>query len=92
LGIDEDTAAFIGPDDVLEVVGNGTITVVDASGMTYSSMWQAERGEALSLLGLKIDVLGEGCRYDLSRRHAYPPDDKNNGFCSLPMSSDAEKE
>lgn len=90
LGIDEDTAAFIGPDDVLEVVGNGTITVVDASGMTYSSMWQAERGEALSLLGLKIDVLGEGCRYDLSRRHAYPPDDKNNGFCSLPKSSDAE--
>ncbi len=86
LGIDEDTAAFIGPDDVLEVVGSGTVTVVDASKMTYSSMWQAESGEALSLLGLRIDILGEGCRYDLTRRHAYPPDnDKNAGFCSLPI-------
>ena len=83
LGIDEDTAAFIGPDDVLEVVGSGTVTVVDAGGMTYSSMWQAGRNDALSLLGLKLDVLGEGCRYDLKNRHAYPPNDDKHGFCSL---------
>jgi cyanophycinase len=82
LGIDEDTAAFIGPDNVLEVVGSGTVTVVDASALTYSSMWQASSGEPLSLLGLKLDVMGEGCRYDLNNRHAYPPDE-NTGFCSL---------
>ena len=29
MGIDENTAAFIGPDDLLEVVGAGTVTVVD---------------------------------------------------------------
>lgn len=87
LGIDEDTAAFIDPDDVLEVVGSGSVTVVDASGVTYSSMWQAESGEALSLLGLKIDILGEGCRYDLVRHHAYPPDDTDAGFCSLPATN-----
>ena len=83
LGIDEDTAAFIGPDDILEVVGSGTVTVVDAGAMTYSSMWQAGRHDALSLLGLKLDVLGEGCRYDLKNRHAYPPRDDKSGFCSL---------
>jgi len=83
LGIDEDTAAFIGPDNVLEVVGSGTVTVVDASGLTHSSMWDAREGEALSLLGLKLDVMGEGCRYDLTGRHAFPPD-KNARFCSLP--------
>lgn len=82
LGIDEDTAAFIGPDDVFEVIGSGTVTVVDASALTYSSMWQARPGEALSLLGLKIDVMGQGCRYDLNNRHAYPPDE-NSSFCSL---------
>lgn len=86
LGIDEDTAAFIGPDNVLEVVGSGTVTVVDASALTYSSMWQASSGEPLSLLGLKLDVMGEGCRYDLNSRHAYPPD-KNTGFCSLPAAT-----
>jgi len=86
LGVDEDTAAFIGPDNVLEVVGSGTVTVVDASALSYSSMWQASSGEPLSLLGLKLDVMGEGCRYDLNNRHAYPPD-KNTGFCSLPAES-----
>ncbi len=75
LGIDEDTAAFIGPDDMLEVIGSGTVTIVDASEMTHSSMWDAKPGQALSLLGLRLDVLGEGCRYDLKARVGYPPDD-----------------
>jgi len=84
LGIDEDTAAFIGPDDILEVVGSGTVTVVDAGELRYSSMWQAREGEALSLLGLKVDVMGEGCTYDLASRHAYPPHSEDAGECSLP--------
>ena len=83
LGVDEDTAAFIGPDNVLEVVGSGTVTVVDASHLTHSSMWDARRGEALSLLGLRLDVLGEGCRYDLTARQAFPPDE-HMAFCTLP--------
>lgn len=86
LGIDEDTAAFIGPDNVFEVVGSGTVTVVDASQLTHSSMWEASEGQAISLLGLRIDVLGEGCRYDLNARQAYPPD-KHAHFCSLPVST-----
>jgi cyanophycinase len=86
LGLDEDTAAFIGPDNVLEVIGSGTVTVVDAGDMTYSSMWQARASDSLSLLGLHVDVLGEGCRYDLVNRHAYPPPDEESGACSLPAS------
>ena len=43
LGLDEDTAAFIGPDDTLEVVGSGAITVVDPSELEYSSMDPAQR-------------------------------------------------
>lgn len=84
LGIDEDTAAFIDADNVLEVVGSGTVTVVDASQLTHSSMWDAKPGEALSLIGLRLDVLGEGCRYDLKARVGYPPE-KHSVF---PQSSD----
>jgi cyanophycinase len=83
LGIDEDTAAFIGPDGVFEVVGSGTVTVVDAGGLTHSSMWDANPGQALTLLGLKVHVLGEGCRYDLVGREAYAPDNHAH-FCTLP--------
>ena len=89
LGVDEDTAAFIGPDNILEVVGSGTVTVVDASHLTHSSMWDARRGEALSLLGLRLDVLGEGCRYDLAARQAFPPDE-HMAFCTLPDLSEDE--
>jgi cyanophycinase len=83
LGIDEDTAAFIGPDGVFEVVGSGSVTVVDAEGLTHSSMWEARPGQALTLLGLRMHVMGEGCRYDMTRRQAFPPD-AHAAFCSLP--------
>jgi cyanophycinase len=83
LGIDEDTAAFIGPDGVFEVVGSGSVTVVDAAGLTHSSMWEAKPGQPLTLLGLKVHVMGEGCRFDLIDRHAYPPDE-HAAFCALP--------
>lgn len=83
LGIDEDTAAFIGPEGVFEVVGSGTVTVVDASGLTHSSMWEAGPGQPLTLLNLKVHVMSEGCRYDLVGRHAYPPD-AHAAFCALP--------
>ena len=52
-------------------------------------MWEANRGEAISLLGLKLDVMGEGYKYDLEGRMAYTPDDKAN-FCTLPFAGDAD--
>jgi len=73
LGIDEDTAACIGPDNIIEVIGSGTVTVVNAENLTYSSMTETRHHNALSLLGLKIDVMAEGCHYDLTKRQAYPP-------------------
>src|SRR5437879_13837400 len=35
IGLDENTAAFIGPDDMLEVVGGGALTIVDPSGLEF---------------------------------------------------------
>lgn len=70
LGVDEDTAAFIGPDDILEVVGNGGITVVDPSKLEHSSMASAARGAPLSLFGITVHVLTEGDIFELSSRRA----------------------
>ena len=72
LGICENTAAFIDPDGVLEVVGHGSITVVDPSDLTHSSMADANRGEAITLLGLKLHVLGPGATYCTNERIAKP--------------------
>jgi cyanophycinase len=68
LGVDEDTAAFIGPDDVVEVRGSGTVTVVDPSDVALSSIADAAPGDPISLVGVKLHVLPAGSSYDLNTR------------------------
>ena len=68
LGVDEDTAAFIGPDNIVEVVGGGGITVVDANDLESSSMAKADDGEPVEMIGVKLHLLVSGSRFDLIRR------------------------
>ena len=70
IGIDENTAGFIGPDGWMEVVGKGTVTVVDPSELKHSSMSYVRRAEAVTLIGLKLHVLAEGGRFNLETREA----------------------
>ena len=71
LGIDEDTAAFISPEGILEVVGAGAITVVDPAELTHSSMHDARHKENITLIGMKLHILGEGSKYDINTREAF---------------------
>lgn len=73
IGICEDTAAFIGPDGVLEVEGSGSITIIDPTDLAYSSMAEAYEGEAITMLGLKLHMISSGSSYDLNTREAFPP-------------------
>ena len=70
IGLDEDTAAFIGPDEVLEIEGTGGVTVVDASEVSFSSADSASEGQPVAILGLKVHVLVEGTTFDLNTRTA----------------------
>jgi cyanophycinase len=72
LGLDEDTAAFFGPDDRLEVVGSGAITVVDPSQLAHSSMDEARHGEPVSLIGIRLHILVNGDLLDAETREARP--------------------
>lgn len=71
LGLDEDTAAFIDADNVFTVVGSGAITVIDPADIDYSSMAEANPGDALTLLNLKLHILAAGSRYDITTREAH---------------------
>ena len=73
IGLDEDSAAFIHPNGIFEVVGNGAVTVVDPSGLEYSSMASALPGQPVSLVGLKLHVLTHGAKYDTVNREARVP-------------------
>jgi cyanophycinase len=72
IGLDEDTAAFYGPDDRLEVVGSGAITIVDPAGLAHSSMAAASAGEPVTLIGIKLHILVNGDLFDAETREARP--------------------
>jgi cyanophycinase len=70
IGLDEDTAAFIGPDNTLEVEGSGSVTVIDAANLQFSSMDQADEGDPVCLLGLSVHMLVRGATFNLHSRRA----------------------
>ena len=70
IGLDENTAAFIGPDDTLEVVGSGALTIVDPSGIEFSSMARVRKNDAVCLIGLKLHILDHGSTFNLHTRVA----------------------
>lgn len=70
LGIDEDTAAFIGPDNIVEVVGSGTVTFIDPFELDQSSVADADLNEPIQLTNLRLSVLKNGGRFSLDTRRA----------------------
>ena len=70
IGLDEDTAAFIAPDNTLEVEGSGAVTIVDADGLEFSSMAEVSLSQPVCLLGLKVHILVEGATFNLHARTA----------------------
>ena len=68
IGLDEDTAAFIGPDETVEVEGSGGVTVVDASDVSYSSISEVSEGQPVCVLGLRLHILVAGATFNLHTR------------------------
>lgn len=70
IGLDEDTAAFIAPDNTVDVLGSGGITVVDAAEVQFSSMDSVKEGRPVCLLGVKLHILTQGATFNLHTRQA----------------------
>lgn len=70
IGLDEDTAAFIGPDETVEIEGSGGVTIVDGSQVSFSSIGQIADGQAVCMLGLQVHVLVPGATFNLHTRLA----------------------
>lgn len=72
LGIDEDTAALIDADGMLEVLGRGTVMVVDGRGMTSDIASQATN-RPINVTDVVLHALAEGACYDLGARRPLLP-------------------
>jgi cyanophycinase len=72
IGLDEDTAAFIGPDETVEVEGSGGVTIVDGADVSYTSMDEVSEGQPVCVLGIRLHVLVAGATFNLHTRVASP--------------------
>ncbi|MBK1990242.1 cyanophycinase [Sphaerospermopsis aphanizomenoides BCCUSP55] len=66
-GIDENTAMVVS-DGQVEIIGEGSVTVVDESEGTYNNLNQILKDEPLAVCGVKLHILPHGHRFDLKTR------------------------
>lgn len=70
LGVDEDTAAFIAPDEDVEILGSGALTIVDPSDVDFTDVADARPGDVITMTGVRIHMLAAGASYNLHTREA----------------------
>ncbi|MEO0868398.1 MAG: cyanophycinase [Cyanobacteria bacterium J06642_11] len=68
IGIDEDTCAAFKEDGTFEVIGKGSITVIDPRELTHTNYSSAHHTAPLNLHDLRVHILNEGDQYDYRRR------------------------
>lgn len=73
MGIDEDTCAMVEGDGLLQVMGKGTVTIVDPKRVSHASHPDVGATTPLSIHNLKIHILSHGDRYHLRKRVIVAP-------------------
>src|SRR6476646_2091590 len=73
IGIDEDTCALFEGDGLLQVMGKGSVTVIDPSDLSYTNQPSVDATEPLSIHNLRVHILSYGDTYHLYQRRIMPP-------------------
>jgi cyanophycinase len=68
LGVDEDTAGVVSPDHILEVIGRGSITIIDGAA-SETDAWEVGGHRPLMISNVVLHSLPAGYKFDLRRRH-----------------------
>jgi cyanophycinase len=94
IGIDEDTCAMFDRDGVLQVMGKGTVAIVDPGEVDYTNHAAAGANEPLSIYNLRVHYLSHGDRYHFQKRIILPADPqsvKQGEQCPLPQLSSPDQ-
>lgn len=67
MGCDEDTAGVVTADGILEVLGRGSVTIVDGA-TAETDAWEIHGHKPLMISGVVLHSLPAGYRFDLRRR------------------------
>lgn len=68
IGIDEDTCAMFEGDGLIQVIGKGTVTIIDTSEISHTNEPFVGATDPLSLFNLRLHVLCHGDCYDRHKR------------------------
>jgi cyanophycinase len=71
LGVDEDTAGVVGPDGVMEVIGRGSVTIIDGAA-AETDAWEVHGHRPVMISGVILHALPSGYRFDLRQRRRLP--------------------
>jgi cyanophycinase len=72
MGIDEDTAALVSPAGVMEVIGKGSVTVLDPAKL-QTDAYEVKRHRPMMVSGVILHSLPSGYRFDLRKRRLLAP-------------------
>lgn len=70
VGVDENTAIVARRGRDFDVIGEGAVYVINGQCITYTNLSESLTDAAVSVHGLRLDVLGRGDCYDIERRAA----------------------
>lgn len=71
IGIDEDTCALFAGDSLVQVIGKGTVTIVDPGEIAATNQGDVGDSDPFSIYNLRLHILSHGDRYSLDRREVY---------------------
>jgi cyanophycinase len=72
IGLDEDTAAVVSPNGVMEIIGRGSVTVLDPARI-QTDAYEVKRYRPIMVSGVVLHSLPSGYRFDLRKRQLLTP-------------------
>ncbi|MGH2446249.1 MAG: cyanophycinase [Candidatus Limnocylindria bacterium] len=72
IGIDEDTAALVSPKGILEVIGKGSVTILDPATI-QTDAYEVKRHRPIMVSGVVLHSLPSGYRFDVRKRRLMAP-------------------
>ena len=72
MGIDEDTAALVSPAGMMEVLGKGSVTILDPAKL-QTDAYEVKRHKPIMVSGVILHSLPSGYRFDLRQRRLRAP-------------------
>ena len=68
IGLDEDTAIVVKPDNTFEVVGSNAVTILDGIHSNYSNVSESHPDDILAMTDIVLHILPRNHEFDLSNR------------------------